>query len=134
MCCESILNPNVSLQILFYSLIPNNFFIIATTKRQKRKQRGGNKKVRYTEGWVEFADKDVAQMVAENLNNQPVGKAAFISTKMCQTYRSLLPKLFLGGRKNSFFYSDIWNMKYLPGFKWQHLSEKKSECSINQHF
>jgi len=66
-------------------------------------------------------------MVAENLNNQPVGKAAFIP---CQAYCSLLTKL-LGGKKNSFFYSDIWNMKYLPGFKWQHLSEKKSEYSIN---
>lgn len=29
----------------------------------RRKKRGGNKKKKYTEGWVEFADKEVAESV-----------------------------------------------------------------------
>ncbi|KAL0117748.1 hypothetical protein PUN28_008861 [Cardiocondyla obscurior] len=55
----------------------------------------------FTEGWIEFESKKVAKFVAETLNNTQ------IST-----------------RKRSKFYDDIWNIKYLPRFKWIHLSER----------
>lgn len=71
----------------------------------RRKKRGGNKKKKYTEGWVEFADKEVAESVAATLNATPIGDQV---------------------RKGSFFHNDLWCMKYLPDFKWRHLTEKKS--------
>lgn len=55
----------------------------------------------FTEGWVEFESKKVAKYVALALNNKQ------IST-----------------RKKSKFYDVIWNIKYLPRFKWIHLSER----------
>ncbi|XP_076752945.1 activator of basal transcription 1 [Xylocopa sonorina] len=55
----------------------------------------------FTEGWVEFESKRVAKYVASTLNNKQ------IST-----------------RKKSKFYDVIWNIKYLPRFKWIHLSER----------
>ncbi|XP_053978816.1 activator of basal transcription 1-like [Hylaeus volcanicus] len=55
----------------------------------------------FTEGWVEFESKKVAKYVALTLNNTQ------IST-----------------RKKSKFYDVIWNIKYLPRFKWIHLSER----------
>ena len=31
----------------------------------------------------------------------------------------------IGGKKrHNLFYDDIWNVKYLSGFQWSHLSEK----------
>ena len=30
----------------------------------------------------------------------------------------------IGGKKRSFYHDDIWNLKYLKGFKWRHLNEK----------
>lgn len=55
----------------------------------------------FTEGWVEFESKRVAKYVAATLNNTQ------IST-----------------RKKSKFFDIIWNIKYLPRFKWVHLSER----------
>ncbi|XP_076629818.1 activator of basal transcription 1 [Colletes latitarsis] len=55
----------------------------------------------FTEGWIEFESKRVAKYVALALNNKQ------IST-----------------RKKSKFYDVIWNIKYLPRFKWTHLSER----------
>uniref|UniRef100_A0A336MAR9 Activator of basal transcription 1 n=1 Tax=Culicoides sonorensis TaxID=179676 RepID=A0A336MAR9_CULSO len=55
----------------------------------------------FTEGWVEFLSKRRAKQAAELLNNQP------ISTK-----------------KNSRFCDILWSLKYLPRFKWVHLSER----------
>uniref|UniRef100_A0A069DR38 Activator of basal transcription 1 n=1 Tax=Panstrongylus megistus TaxID=65343 RepID=A0A069DR38_9HEMI len=53
------------------------------------------------EGWVEFIKKRRAKEVASILNN----------TKM-------------GGKKKSKFYDCLWNIKYLPRFKWVHLMER----------
>eukprot|EP00123_Amoebidium_parasiticum_P000862 comp11771_c0_seq1/m.6371 comp11771_c0_seq1/g.6371 ORF comp11771_c0_seq1/g.6371 comp11771_c0_seq1/m.6371 type:complete len:373 (-) comp11771_c0_seq1:96-1214(-) len=72
----------------------------AASKR-KRIKFGGNKKTKYTEGWVEFADKKVAKRVAAWLNNTNVG-----------------------GKKSSYYHDDLWNIKYLPKFKWHHLTER----------
>ncbi|XP_063977006.1 activator of basal transcription 1-like [Diachasmimorpha longicaudata] len=55
----------------------------------------------FTEGWVEFERKKIAKYVAATLNNTQ------IST-----------------RKKSKFFDIIWNIKYLPRFKWIHLSER----------
>lgn len=67
----------------------------------KRKKYKKNRRVNYTEGWVEFIDKKIARQVASMLNN----------TNM-------------GGKKRSYYYDDIWNIKYLPKFKWNNLTEQ----------
>ncbi len=69
--------------------------------RKKRKQRGGNSGKNFTEGWVEFEDKADAKRVAAMLNGQQ-----------------------MGGKRRSAHYFDLWNIKYLPKFKWDHLTEE----------
>ncbi|XP_034252838.1 activator of basal transcription 1-like [Thrips palmi] len=67
-------------------------------QKNKRKKKPAK---HFTEGWVEFKKKKVAKLVAAHLNNKQIG-----------------------GRKRSKFYDHIWNIKYLPRFKWVHLSER----------
>lgn len=55
----------------------------------------------FTEGWVEFTSKRVAREVASTLNNTQVG-----------------------GKRRSPWYSDLWNIKYLPRFTWALLNER----------
>ncbi|XP_026493697.1 uncharacterized protein LOC113398952 [Vanessa tameamea] len=55
----------------------------------------------FSEGWVEFEKKKIAKSVAANLNNTQIGS-----------------------RKKSRYYDMIWNIKYIPRFKWIHLSER----------
>eukprot|EP00347_Sterkiella_histriomuscorum_P000007 403377542 len=69
--------------------------------KQRRKQ-GGNHKTKYTEGWIEFTKKSEAKMAALALNGTQIG----------------------GKKRRNLFYDDIWTIKYLPKFKWQHLTEK----------
>ena len=71
--------------------------------RKKRRKRGGNKRKNYTEAWAEFADKKEAKAVAAMLNGSP-----------------------MGGKKTNFYHYDLWNIKYLPGFKWHHLQKSLS--------
>ncbi|EDW81956.1 uncharacterized protein Dwil_GK25388 [Drosophila willistoni] len=75
---------------------------------QPEKQLGNKKKskrkkynIHFTEGWVEFESKRVAKQIVPMLNNKQ------IST-----------------RKKSQFYDSLWSMKYLPRFKWVHLTER----------
>lgn len=70
--------------------------------RQKRKKMGGNKKLNFTEGWIEFRDKKQAKVAALTLNNSPMDP----------------------GNKHGFYAEDLWNLKYLPKFKWDHLTER----------
>ncbi|EPX74037.1 U3 snoRNP-associated protein Esf2 [Schizosaccharomyces octosporus yFS286] len=70
-------------------------------KRARRLKNGGNKRTMYEEGWVEFESKRAAKTVADMLNTEKIG-----------------------GKKTSWYYDDIWNMKYLPKFKWHHLTEQ----------
>lgn len=63
-----------------------------------RKRAGGNKKRSFTDGWVEFARKRDAKLVAAALNAQIVG-----------------------GRKGGWYHDDVWNIRYLKGFKWDDL-------------
>ena len=77
--------------------------------RKQRKQKGGNTGKNFTEGWVEFEDKAVAKQVAAMLNSNPIG-----------------------GKRRSAYHYDLWSLKYLPKFKWDHLTEEigvKSICS-----
>jgi ESF2/ABP1 family protein len=30
----------------------------------------------------------------------------------------------IGGKKGNYYHDDVWNMKYLKGFKWHHLTEQ----------
>ncbi|KAJ5102165.1 hypothetical protein NUU61_004387 [Penicillium alfredii] len=64
-------------------------------------KRRGNKRKSYTDGWIEFASKSTARLCAETLNASIVG-----------------------GRKGSYYHDDVWNMKYLRGFKWADLMEQ----------
>jgi ESF2/ABP1 family protein len=66
-----------------------------------RVKRGGNKKKSFTDGWVEFHSKKEAQVAAETLNGN-----------------------IMGGKKGGFYHDDLWNVKYLRGFKWEHLTEQ----------
>lgn len=71
------------------------------TVRKKRRKAGGSGGKRYTEGWVEFESKKAAKLVGETLNMTRVTN-----------------------HKGSIHYDDLWNIKYLRGFKWSHLTEK----------
>lgn len=71
------------------------------SRRKKRIHAGGNGSKQFVEGWVEFADKDLAKQVASTLNNSAIG-----------------------GKKGNFYHDDIWNIKYLKNFKWDYLTEK----------
>jgi ESF2/ABP1 family protein len=55
---------------------------------------GGNGSKQFVEGWVEFADKSVAKSVATSLNLRPIGT-----------------------KKGDYYHDDLWNLKYLKGFK-----------------
>ena len=75
-------------------------------KRQGGAERDGTKKAsssgkRYTEGWVEFNDKKEAKIAAQLLNGEP-----------------------MGGKKRASHYYDLWCIKYLPKFEWDHLTEE----------
>ncbi|KAL1961133.1 hypothetical protein VTO42DRAFT_3078 [Malbranchea cinnamomea] len=60
-----------------------------------------NRRRMYTDGWVEFASKRTAKICAETLN-----------------------ATIVGGKKGGWYHDDIWNMKYLKGFKWSDLMEQ----------
>jgi len=77
---------------------------------RKRKKYRKNRRVKHTDGWVEFANKKVAKKVALALNNTPIG-----------------------GKKRDYYSEDRWNMKYLKRFKWSHLTEKIAVASQVKH-
>ncbi|EYE96518.1 RNA-binding ATPase activator ESF2 [Aspergillus ruber CBS 135680] len=64
-------------------------------------RRRSNKRKTYSDGWVEFASKKTAKLCAETLNANIVG-----------------------GKKGGWYHDDVWNMKYLRGFKWADLMEQ----------
>lgn len=72
-----------------------------TVTRKKKLHSQKQLAIHFTEGWVEFLSKRKAKFAAQQLNNQP------ITTK-----------------KNSRFCDVLWSLKYLPRFKWVHLSER----------
>jgi ESF2/ABP1 family protein len=68
---------------------------------KSRVKGGGNKKKLFLDGWVEFVSKREAKLAAETLNGKNIG-----------------------GKKGNYYYDDVWNLKYLKGFKWRHLTEQ----------
>ena len=60
------------------------------------------KKQNYKEGWIEFTDKIMAKLCHYELNGKILG----------------------GKKRNNKFREEIWNIKYLHKFKWNHLMEK----------
>ncbi len=79
--------------------ITYNDILTEGESHKKRVRAGGNRKTKFLEGWVEFSRKSTAKGVAISLNNTPVG-----------------------GPKRSYWRDDIWNIKYLKGFKWDDLT------------
>lgn len=70
--------------------------------RSLRKKSGGSGKKMYVEGWVEFLHKRDAKKVALLLNGQSTG----------------------GKKRHNQFREDIWTIRYLPKFTWEHLQHK----------
>ncbi|GAO16018.1 hypothetical protein UVI_02055970 [Ustilaginoidea virens] len=91
---RSLLSPYGSLGRVF--LAPED-----AAARARRRRAGGNKRLLFTEGWVEFARKREAKAACELLNGRG-----------------------MGGKKGSFFRDDLWNLVYLRGFKWHNLTEQ----------
>ncbi|XP_028031536.1 pre-rRNA-processing protein esf2-like [Bombyx mandarina] len=73
-------------------------YLQPTGKPGEKRKRVPNQ---FSEGWVEFEKKKIAKQVAVKLNNTKIGT-----------------------RKKSRYYDMIWNIKYIPRFKWIHLSER----------
>ncbi|KAK6348871.1 RNA-binding ATPase activator esf2 [Orbilia blumenaviensis] len=89
-----LLSPFGTINRIFLSPEPPHIY-------QKRLKNGGNKKRQFTEGWVEFLKKKDAKWCAQSLNAEQVG-----------------------GKKGGWWYDDVWNLKYLSGFKWGDLTEQ----------
>ena len=70
-------------------------------KRAARKKSGGNTGKKFVEGWVEFKEKKRAKRAAAMLHGREVG-----------------------GKRRSKHYYDLWNIKYLPKFTWDTLTEE----------
>ena len=80
------------------------------TRRKRRISSGGRGRRRFVEGWVEFESKYRARDVAQALN----------ATRFA-------------GRKGDPHYDDLWSLKFLKHFKWEHLTEKMAyEASVRE--
>ena len=69
-------------------------FLSPEVRSASAPRRRSNKRKTYSDGWVEFASKKTAKVCAETLNAN-----------------------IIGGRKGGWYHDDVWNMKYLRGFK-----------------
>jgi len=112
--------------IIYLSKVPTGFNVSQTTtffseygrvgrvflqpEKNDRKPGKFSRDRLFTEGWVEFKSKKIAKFVAESLNSNPVG-----------------------GKRRSKAHDELWNIKYLPRFKWIHLSERLAyEAAVKQ--
>ncbi|XP_059087237.1 activator of basal transcription 1-like [Tigriopus californicus] len=112
--------------IIYLSSIPPGFNVTRTTEffsamgkigrvflqpdKNERHHAKDHVALRFTEGWIEFMSKRVAKDVAENVNCTPVG-----------------------GKKRSQSHEVLWNIKYLPRFKWSHLTERLNYEKATHH-
>lgn len=76
-------------------------FLTPYTPPPSAPRKRSNKRKSYTDGWVEFASKRTAKICAQTLN-----------------------ATIVGGKKGGWYHDDVWNMKYLKGFKWADLMEQ----------
>nr|XP_027232785.1 activator of basal transcription 1-like [Penaeus vannamei] len=80
----------------------DRMFLQAGNEEKKKTEKWKKKKrQRYTEGWIEFKSKRKAKAVQLLLNNQPVR-----------------------GKRRNPYYDMLWNIKYLPRFKWAYLKQR----------
>lgn len=81
----------------------NRTYLLQESKqaRTKRVRSGGSRKKQFTEGWVELVDKKEAKKAVDLLNGQT-----------------------MGGKKGSLYRDDVWCLRYLTGFKWNHLMDQ----------
>lgn len=77
----------------------NRIFLTPAVPSTSGAGKRGSKRKLYSDGWVEFESKKVAKICAETLNATTVG-----------------------GR--GWFRDNVWNMKYLRGFRWADLMEQ----------
>ncbi|KAL2864477.1 RNA-binding ATPase activator ESF2 [Aspergillus lucknowensis] len=75
-------------------------FLTPSVRPPSAPRRRSNKRKTYSDGWVEFESKKTAKICAETLNASIVG-----------------------GRKGGWYHDDVWNMRYLKGFRWGDLME-----------
>ncbi|KAN0021990.1 hypothetical protein ACTFIU_004139 [Dictyostelium citrinum] len=64
-------------------------------------ERKNHRNDMFKEGWIEFEDKALARKIATLLNNVP-----------------------MGGKSRDIHKDCLWNLRYLPKFKWHHLQDK----------
>jgi ESF2/ABP1 family protein len=72
-----------------------------STEYEKRVKSGGQKKMMFKDGWIEFMDKKIAKRVAESLNGTAIG----------------------GKKGHNFYRDDMWTLRYLSKFTWSDLNE-----------
>lgn len=85
-----------------------------TETKRKRKESGGNASKQFKEGWIEFSEKKIAKQVQNNFLF--LLSSSFKAAYYCKVAESL-NNTNIGGKKGSFYHDDIWNLKYLSGFK-----------------
>ncbi|KAL0223974.1 hypothetical protein P9112_003364 [Eukaryota sp. TZLM1-RC] len=91
------LTPNIVRKLMSrFGEVDRIFLRPDPSSTKKRKQR-------FIDGWVEFKDKRIARAVAEMLNGNPIGGESKTKTP---------------------YYYDMWSIRYLPKFKWHHLTER----------
>jgi len=101
---------NVSCTIAFFSQFGKVGRVFLQPDMKEKNKRKDKIARHFTEGWIEFLSKRAAKEVASNLNNTPVG-----------------------GKKRAKSHDVLWNIKYLPKFKWTHLSERLAyEKAVHQ--
>jgi len=71
------------------------------SSHKSRVKSGGNKKRSFLDGWIEFSDKEEAEIAADTLNTRPIG-----------------------GKKGGYYHDDVWCLKFLGDFKWRQLTEE----------
>ncbi|XP_014239339.1 pre-rRNA-processing protein esf2-like [Cimex lectularius] len=95
------MTPTVLRNLLSKHAPVGRLFLQEVKEKRGKVKKKAYKTESYTEGWVEFLKKRHAKKIAEFLNNTKIG-----------------------GKKKSKFHDYLWNLKYLPRFKWVHLVER----------
>ncbi|CAI5439331.1 unnamed protein product [Caenorhabditis angaria] len=100
--------------VVYFSMIPPNYNVARMREYFEKIAPGDVGRIylaknkaskslanRYSEGWMELKKKKVAKAIAEQIDNTQIG-----------------------GKKRDFVSSLYWNIRYLSGFKWVHLTEQ----------
>jgi ESF2/ABP1 family protein len=89
------------LRVVRCSLGMIHCWIETKNKRQLKGKKKEFGRLGFEEGWVEFTNKAEAKAAVERLNTQRIGTS-----------------------KGKPYYDDLWVIKYLPKFKWHHLTDQ----------